>query len=464
MQAVQLTRAHDIAFTALPPLTLYVHTPWCVKKCPYCDFNSHELKGELNDDAYVDALLKDLESVLPQVWGRRVHAVFIGGGTPSLFNGAAIDKLLAGIRARLLLEADAEITLEANPGTVESERFASYTASGVNRISLGIQSFDDAKLKALGRIHGSGEAHAAIEIAKQTVGNFNIDLMYALPDQTLEQAVADIRAAIAHAPPHLSAYHLTLEPNTLFARYPPNVPDVDTAAEIEDAVHEYLLNSGYERYEVSAFALSIPSPLAGEGWGEGEMPRNSAALQPAQTPSPHPLHRAACKPLGRFAAQSSALRNPANFPPGERGQSAPRTSSKCKHNLNYWHFGDYIGIGAGAHGKLSFHNRVVRTVRTKQPKAYLHAVAAGNAVQEERVLTAADLPFEFMLNALRLTGGFELRLYAERTGLPLTTVLAALDKAQAKGLIERDHTHAKPTAQGLRFLNDLTEIFLPNNA
>jgi coproporphyrinogen III oxidase-like Fe-S oxidoreductase len=446
MQAVQLTRAHDIAFTALPPLTLYVHTPWCVKKCPYCDFNSHELKGELNDDAYVDALLKDLESVLPQVWGRRVHAVFIGGGTPSLFNGAAIDKLLAGIRARLLLEADAEITLEANPGTVESERFASYTASGVNRISLGIQSFDDAKLKALGRIHGSGEAHAAIEIAKQTVGNFNIDLMYALPDQTLEQAVADIHAAIAHAPPHLSAYHLTLEPNTLFARYPPNVPDVDTAAEIEDAVHAELAGAGYERYEISAFARSTPSspafstaPLAS---GLEDLRRKAVLCETPQT--------------SRTREKGQLV---------ESGQRPPlSTSSKCKHNVNYWHFGDYIGIGAGAHGKLSFHNRVVRTMRTKQPRAYLDAVAAGNAVQEERVLTAADLPFEFMLNALRLTGGFELRLYAQRTGLPLTTVLAALDKAQAKGLIERDHTHAKPTAQGLRFLNDLTEMFLPNSA
>jgi oxygen-independent coproporphyrinogen-3 oxidase len=415
MQTLQLTRARDIAFTALPPLTLYVHTPWCVKKCPYCDFNSHELKGEVNDIAYVDALLKDLESVLPQVWGRRVHAVFIGGGTPSLFSGAAIDKLLAGIRARILLEADAEITLEANPGTVEAERFASYAASGVNRISLGIQSFDDAKLKALGRIHGSDEAHAAIEIAKQTVGNFNIDLMYALPDQTIEEALADIRAAIAHAPPHLSAYHLTLEPNTLFARYPPNVPDVDAAAEIEDAVHAELEASGYERYEVSAFAHTQSSPA--------------------------------------FSRER------------EKGRSALRASSaRCKHNLNYWHFGDYIGIGAGAHGKLSFHDRVVRTVRYKQPKAYLDGVAAGNAVQEQRVLTAADLPFEFMLNTLRLTGGFELRLYAERTGLPLTTALAALDRAQAKGLIERDHTHARPTVQGLRFLNDLTEIFLPDGA
>jgi putative oxygen-independent coproporphyrinogen III oxidase len=395
VKTIEIARVNKAAqasgLTALPPLTLYVHTPWCVKKCPYCDFNSHELKGELNDDAYVDALLKDLESVLPQVWGRRVHAVFIGGGTPSLFSGAAIDKLLAGIRARLLLEADAEITLEANPGTVESERFASYAASGINRISLGIQSFDDAKLKALGRIHGSDEAHAAIEIAKQTVGNFNIDLMYALPGQTLEQAVADIRAAIAHAPPHLSAYHLTLEPNTLFARYPPEVPDADAAAEIEDAVHAELLGAGYERYEVSAFA---------------------------------------------------------------------QRAMRSKHNLNYWHFGDYIGIGAGAHGKLSFHNKIIRTVRYKQPKAYLDAVAAGNTVQEERVLSASELPFEFMLNALRLPGGFELRLFAERTGLPLTQVLANLDAAQAKGLIERDHARARPTAMGLRFLNDLTELFL----
>lgn len=391
MHPVALTLPSTITFTALPPLTLYVHTPWCVKKCPYCDFNSHELKGELEDEAYVDALLKDLESVLPQVWGRRVHAVFIGGGTPSVFSAAAVDKLLAGIRARLLLEADAEITLEANPGTVEAQRFASYAASGINRISLGIQSFHDAKLKALGRIHGSDEAHAAIEIAKNTVGNFNIDLMYALPNQTVEEAVADVRAAIAHAPPHLSAYQLTLEPNTFFARYPPNVPDADATATIEDAVHAQLQTAGYARYEVSAFA---------------------------------------------------------------------KANSRCKHNLNYWHFGDYIGIGAGAHGKLSFHDRVVRTVRYKQPKAYLEAVAKGNAVQEERVLHASELPFEFMLNALRLTQGFEVQLYPQRTGLPLTTAMAALDQAQAKGLLVRDHLRLQPTALGLRFLNDLTQLFL----
>jgi oxygen-independent coproporphyrinogen-3 oxidase len=443
VKAIELIRATGVAFTALPPLTLYVHTPWCVKKCPYCDFNSHELKGELNDGAYVDALLKDLESVLPQVWGRRVHAVFIGGGTPSLFSAAAIDKLLAGIRARLLLEADAEITLEANPGTVEAERFAAYAQSGINRISLGVQSFDDAKLKALGRIHGSDEAHAAIEIAKRTVGNFNIDLMYALPDQTPDQALADIRAAIAHAPPHLSAYHLMLEPNTLFARYPPNVPDADTAAEIEDAVHAELMSAGYERYEVSAFARPTPSPASAvEGWGGGQPQPAALQVLAASPPLPDP------PPLMR-----------------ERGQSALRTgSNRCKHNLNYWHFGDYIGIGAGAHGKLSFHDRVVRTVRYKQPKAYLDAVAAGNAVQEERVLTAADLPFEFMLNALRLTDGFDLRLYTERTGLPLTTALAALDAAHAKGLLVRDHARAAPTALGLRFLNDLTELFLADKA
>ncbi|MGL4574877.1 MAG: radical SAM family heme chaperone HemW [Burkholderiaceae bacterium] len=447
----------------MPPLTLYVHTPWCVKKCPYCDFNSHELKGELNDVAYVDALLKDLESVLPQVWGRRVHAVFIGGGTPSLFSAAAIDKLLAGIRARLQLEADAEITLEANPGTVEAERFAAYVASGINRISLGIQSFDDAKLKVLGRIHGSDEAHAAIEIAKRTVGNFNIDLMYALPNQTLEQALADIRAAIAHAPPHLSAYHLTLEPNTLFARYPPSVPDADAAAEIEDAVHAELAASGYDRYEVSAFARQAPSPAAsasGGGRGVGASQEMLAASNHTIAPSP-----AAGRPqaLERLDAgvSNSLSRPPALSLGGERGQMALRASPyRSKHNLNYWHFGDYIGIGAGAHGKLSFHDRVVRTVRYKQPKAYLDAVAAGNAVQEERMLTAADLPFEFMLNTLRLTGGFDLRLFTERTGLPLTAVLAVLDQAQQKGLLARDHQRAWPTEQGLRFLNDLTELFL----
>jgi oxygen-independent coproporphyrinogen-3 oxidase len=388
---VAKTHPGSLRFTALPPLTLYVHLPWCVRKCPYCDFNSHEAKGEIDDIGYVAALLADLETVLPLVWGRRVHAIFIGGGTPSLFSAAAIDTLLAGIRARLPLNADAEITLEANPGTAEAERFASYAASGVNRISLGVQSFDDAKLHALGRIHDASQAVAAAALAHKTVGNFNIDLMYALPDQTVDSALSDIRQAIALAPTHLSAYQLTLEPNTLFHRYPPRLPDDDAAIDIETAIHADIAQAGYGQYEVSAFSQA-----------------------------------------GR----------------------------QCRHNLNYWHFGDYIGIGAGAHAKLTLPDRVLRQARYKQPKAYLDAVAKGAPVQEERSVGADELPFEFMLNALRLTDGFDLSLFTERTSLPLTAILPALERAEQKGLIQRDHVRLAPTLLGRRFLSDLQELFM----
>lgn len=395
-QSFKAVTTGGLRFDGLPPLSLYIHLPWCVKKCPYCDFNSHEIKGDgleiAAQDAYIDALLTDLEIALPLIWGRPVHSIFLGGGTPSVFSGAAIDRLLAGVRARVRLDADAEITIEANPGTVEADRFAEYAAAGVNRISLGVQSFDDAKLKALGRIHGRDEALAAVEIARRTVGNFNIDLMYALPDQTVNQALADMCQAIALAPTHISAYQLTLEPNTLFARYPPPLPDEDAGIDIEEAVHAALAQAGYARYEISAFAR--------------------------------------------------------------------QENQRCWHNVNYWQFGDYLGIGAGAHGKLTFHDRVLRQVRYKQPKAYLDAIVAGNPVHEERSIGAAELPFEFMLNALRLNDRFDLALFSERTSLPLTAILPKLEIAEKKGLIERDHASLHVTKLGQRFLNDLQQIFL----
>ncbi len=340
-------------FAALPPLSLYVHIPWCVRKCPYCDFNSHEARGDLPEDAYVDALFADLESALPAIWGRKVATVFIGGGTPSLLSAAAIDRLLAGIRARLPLAPDAEVTLEANPGTFERARFAGFKAAGVNRLSLGIQSFDDAHLRALGRIHDAREARAAIEAALAIFGNVNLDLMYALPGQTPAQAQADVAAALDYGPPHLSFYHLTLEPNTLFHRHPPKLPDDDAAADIEDAVHARLTGAGYRQYETSAFA---------------------------------------------------------------------RPGRECLHNLNYWRFGDYLGIGAGAHSKLSLPDRVFRQVRWKQPKHYLEQVGRGLPLQEETAVTRDDVGFEFMLNALRLCEGVAASSFAERTGYPLAIV------------------------------------------
>lgn len=379
------------SFDALPPLSLYIHIPWCVRKCPYCDFNSHEARGPLPEDEYVAALLADLEQALPRVWGRPVLTVFIGGGTPSLFSARAMDTLLAGVRARLPLAADAEITLEANPGTVEAGKFSGFRAAGVNRLSIGIQSFNDRHLAALGRIHDAAEARRAVELALQVFDNVNLDLMYALPEQTLSEAVADITTATAYAPQHLSAYHLTLEPNTYFHRYPPRLPDDDAAAAMQDAVESHLAAAGYAHYETSAFA---------------------------------------------------------------------RAGRRSRHNLNYWMFGDYLGIGAGAHGKISFKNNILRESRARQPKAYLAGAAAGAAVSESRAVAVADLPGEFMMNALRLNQGFELALFAAHTGLELTRILSTLDEAEARGLIERDHRRLTPTAQGRRFLNDLMAMFL----
>ena len=386
-----ITPHSSLQFEALPPLSLYIHIPWCVRKCPYCDFNSHEARGELPDDEYVAALLLDLEAALPRVWGRQVLTIFIGGGTPSLISVRALDTLLAGVRARLPLAADAEITMEANPGTVEAEKFAGFRAAGINRLSLGIQSFNDRHLKALGRIHDAAEARRAAELALRTFDNVNLDLMYALPGQTPDEATADIAAAVAYAPQHLSAYHLTLEPNTYFHRYPPALPDDDTAAEMQDALEAQLEAAGYEHYETSAFAQA-----------------------------------------GR----------------------------RSKHNLNYWMFGDYLGIGAGAHSKISFKNKCLRETRTRQPKTYLAQAAAGAVIPESRDITVAELPGEFMMNALRLNQGFDLSLFVARTGLELTRILPTLDQAETRGLLARDHQRAAPTLLGRRFLNDLMQLFL----
>jgi oxygen-independent coproporphyrinogen-3 oxidase len=378
-------------FAALPPLALYVHIPWCLRKCPYCDFNSHEAKGDAPEAAYVDALIADLEFALPSIWGRRVVTVFIGGGTPSLFSAKAIDTLLAGIRARVPLAPDAEITLEANPGTFEREKFAGFRAAGVNRLSLGVQSFDPRHLRALGRVHDADEARRAAEAALSIFGNVNFDLMYALPGQTVTEADADLAAALAFSPPHLSFYHLTLEPNTLFHRHPPPLPDDETAADIEDAVDATLEAAGYRHYETSAHA---------------------------------------------------------------------RTGRECRHNLNYWQFGDYLGIGAGAHSKLSFADRIVRQVRYRQPKQYLEQVAAGAPLQQDAAVTREDVGFEFMLNALRLTDGVPASSFAECTGYPLALVRQGLEAAAARGLIVGDPTILRPTTLGRRFLNDLQALFL----
>jgi putative oxygen-independent coproporphyrinogen III oxidase len=388
----------SLQFSALPPLSLYIHIPWCLRKCPYCDFNSHEVRGRDNTDGeipeqqYVAALMADFEQTLPRVWGRRISSVFFGGGTPSLLSGAAVDAILAGVRARLPLNPDAEITLEANPGTVEAGRFRDYRAAGVNRLSLGIQSFNPRHLKALGRIHDDTQARRAIDIAREHFDNVNLDVMYGLPQQSLEDALADIETALTFKPPHLSAYHLTLEPNTYFHRYPPKLPDDDTSADMQARIEALLAAHGYDHYETSAFAL-----------------------------------------------------------PGTR----------CQHNLNYWLFGDYIGIGAGAHGKISFPDRVVREARYRQPQQFMTQAFAGNAVQESHDVGGADIGFEFMMNALRLNGGFEVRLFVERAGVPLSRVLKPLAAAEQRGLITRDHQRIAPTLTGRRFLNELLQLFLP---
>ena len=390
---IQLHRPGQLQLSALPPLSLYIHLPWCLKKCPYCDFNSHEAKGEFPEQRYLDALRADLESSLPLIWGRSVHSVFIGGGTPSLFSPDAIDRLLSDVRALLRLEADTEITLEANPGTFEKDRFKAFREAGVTRLSVGVQSFDDRFLKALGRVHSADQARAALDEAARHFETFNIDLMYALPGQTLAELDRDLDIALGFNPPHLSVYHLTLEPNTYFAKFPPALPDEDLAYEMLDRITERTGLAGLSRYEVSAYA---------------------------------------------------------------------RAGHRCFHNWNYWQFGDYLGIGAGAHGKLSFAHRVLRQVRWRDPQLYMENALHGQPMASEEEVAPAELPFEFMLNALRLREGFPLALFNERTGLPLSRIMPALQQAEAKGWIERDLAQLRPTERGFDFLSDLQELFLPD--
>ncbi len=413
MAAVTLVQAPGggIRLAALPPLALYVHVPWCVSKCPYCDFNSHELRGadssarttleagrvaaripEGLESRYVEALIRDLECSLPDIWGRKVHSIFFGGGTPSLLAARSLDALLSAFRARVQMAPDCEVTLEANPGTFEREKFRDFRAAGVNRLSIGIQSFNPEHLKAIGRIHDDREARLAVEIAQAHFEHVNLDLMYALPGQTLAQAQADCAQAVALGTRHLSFYQLTVEPNTLFHRHPPPLPDDDLAAEMQSSIEAALAAAGYVHYETSAYAN-----------------------------------------------------------PGQQ----------CRHNLNYWRFGDYLGIGAGAHSKLSFPDRVVRSARYRQPSEYLHRVSEATPLQENRSVGREDLAFEFMLNAMRLAEGFPVALFAERTGLPITAVEKALAQAEARQLIQRDHQRIRPTELGRRFLNDLLQLFLP---
>ena len=398
LDPVHAMRPGLLQLPGLPPLSLYVHLPWCIKKCPYCDFNSHEWRGPEDarsvQDAYIDALFADLEASLPLIWGRAVHTIFFGGGTPSLFSPEVIDRLVSGLRARLRLSADCEITLEANPGTFERDRFRAFRQAGITRLSIGVQSFNDAHLKALGRVHDRAQALAAVNEAAQVFDTFNLDLMYALPGQTLAQLTEDVETALSFAPPHLSIYHLTIEPNTLFAKHPPALPEDDEAFAMMDRITERTAAAGLGRYEVSAYA---------------------------------------------------------------------KAGHACAHNLNYWQFGDYLGIGAGAHSKLSFAHRIVRQVRFREPQLYMKQAMQGEPVTQSDEVSRADLPFEFMLNALRLKEGFALQDYMERTGLALTSIQKGLKEAERLGLVERDWTRVWPTPKGFDFLSDLQALFLPDS-
>ncbi|MGE8396087.1 MAG: radical SAM family heme chaperone HemW [Comamonas sp.] len=389
-------RAGTLGLPALPPLSLYIHLPWCLKKCPYCDFNSHEHRGEggaagIPEQRYLDALMADLEASLPLIWGRTVHSVFIGGGTPSLFSPAAIDQLISGLRARLRMEPDCEITMEANPGTFEKDRFRAFRHAGITRLPIGVQSFDDRFLQALGRVHNGDQARAAVAEAAQAFETFNLDIMYALPGQTEADLVKDLETALSFKPPHISIYHLTIEPNTYFAKFPPVIPEDDTAYDMLDRITAMTGAAGMQRYEISAYA---------------------------------------------------------------------RDGHQCFHNTNYWQFGDYLGIGAGAHGKLSFAHRIVRQAKIRDPQRYMEAALAGRALALDEDVKRKDLPFEYMLNALRLRGGFAIQDYLDRTGLPISTIRTALDEAEQKGLIVRTASHVTPTERGFDFLNDLQELFL----
>ena len=382
----------NLNLTQLPPLSLYIHMPWCIKKCPYCDFNSHGLKGTLPEQEYIDSLIMDLEQALPLIWGRSIQTIFIGGGTPSLFSGEAIDRLISSIRSRIKISPYAEITLEANPGTVEKHYIAEYAAAGVNRISLGIQSFNDQHLKVLGRIHSANEARQAIETVADNFANFNLDIIYGLPKQSSEEAINDIQQAINAKPTHISAYNLTIEPNTHFAKFiPEHLPEDDLCYQMQDAIISTLANNGYQRYEISAFA---------------------------------------------------------------------RNNLQSQHNRNYWEFGDYLGIGAGAHSKLSFHDRIIRQMRHKHPAQYMERVKLQQHIDENKLVTSQELPFEFMMNALRLRDGFVNALFTQTTGQSFNSILPQLLKAQEQGFIELSYNKVIPTAKGRDFLNNLLELFL----
>lgn len=382
----------EVVLHSLPPLSLYVHVPWCVRKCPYCDFNSHELRSELPEQDYLDALEADLEQTLPQIWGRQIVSVFIGGGTPSLLSGEAMDRMLGLFRAYLNLWPETEITLEANPGTAEAARFKEFASAGVNRLSIGIQSFNDDALKALGRIHDSAQARRAIDMAQQAFDNINLDIMFALPEQTLAQCRLDVETALSYQTQHLSLYHLTLEPNTVFAKYPPKVPDDDLGAEMQDMIAELAEQGGWERYEVSAYA---------------------------------------------------------------------RDGYRAVHNVNYWEYGDYLGIGPGAHSKLSFPDRVIRQARLRNPATWMAAAKArdNSHLATDQTVQAADFAFEFMLNALRLKEGVPARYFYERTGQPLSSITPALARARARGLLANDPLRLQATPLGWRFLSDLQAEF-----
>jgi putative oxygen-independent coproporphyrinogen III oxidase len=376
-------------------LALYLHMPWCVRKCPYCDFNSHQLKSLKPDASYIDTLIRDFDREAPRLKGRRIDTVFFGGGTPSLFQPEQFARLLAALRQRIEFAGDAEITLEANPGTIERGRFLGYREAGINRVSLGAQSFNARALNALGRIHSAEDTLRAVEeLRAAKLDNFNLDLMYALPEQTREEAQDDLVKAIALAPAHISYYHLTLEPGTVFYSRPPPLPDEEAAWQIQSAGQELLAEAGYAQYEVSAYA---------------------------------------------------------------------RDGARCRHNLNYWLFGDYVGVGAGAHGKISLTNpqRILRTTKPKQPREYQSQVRSQDCVGETTQVDAKDLPFEFMLNALRLNEGFKSDCYEARTGLKVTSIEEKLQQAESRGLLEPQPGGWRPTGLGRRFLNDLTLSFLP---
>lgn len=410
LDIAHLMRPGTLTLAALPPLSVYVHLPWCLKKCPYCDFNSHEYRSPvptaslmqvqttpvaLPEAAYLDALCADIESSLPLVWGRPVHSVFIGGGTPSLFSPAGIARLISDLRARLPLVPDCEITLEANPGTFEKDRFHAYKMAGVTRLSVGVQSFNDRHLKAIGRVHDGAQAMAAVQEAAQAFDTFNIDLMYALPNQSPQDLQHDVSTALALQPSHLSIYHLTIEPNTLFAKHEPaGLPPEDQAYDMLDLITDHTAKQGLQRYEVSAFA---------------------------------------------------------------------KDGHRCWHNTNYWQFGDYLGVGAGAHSKISFAHRICRMVRHREPGLYMQKAMAEDAVAQSHEVSRAELPFEFMLNALRLKEGVPLEAFMDRTGMPLSAIDRSLQLAQQRGLLWVDHARIQPTEKGFDFLSDLQALFLPES-